>query len=101
MQFIEQTGFEALLHDAGGADNNVLIPGGVLRLANSTFNSIGDKRKRRSFRGPFLWNCMSDNKARRSRRVAAPGLRDIKGSAPPHAGTVVCERLIQNLSALR
>src|SRR5215213_7040465 len=101
MQLIEQASLEALLHDTGSAYDDILVACGLLCLANGAFNPIGNKGERRSFRGPFLRDGMSDNKARCPRRMAAPAVCDIKGSAPPHAGPVSSKRLIQNFGALR
>ncbi len=58
MDFIHQASVEALLQNAGGGYDNILVVSGLLCLTNGAFNSIGDKGKRRSFLDPFLSVCV-------------------------------------------
>ncbi len=46
MDFVHQTGIEALLQDARGADDNILLSRSLLCLTNGTFNTIRDKDER-------------------------------------------------------
>ncbi|GEM_PF-5911028 len=46
MDFVKQSGLEALLGDARAGDGNTLVPGGLLCLPDGTFNAVGDENER-------------------------------------------------------
>ncbi len=55
MDLVHPPQVEALLQDAGGAHDDILVPCGLFCLTNGPFNPIGDKGERRPFLDPFLW----------------------------------------------
>ena len=49
MDFIQQSGLDALLGDSRAGYGDVLVPCGLLCLTNGAFNAIGDEGEGRSF----------------------------------------------------
>jgi hypothetical protein len=60
--FVKQPRLEALLEDTRGAYGDILVPRGLLCLANGAFNAVGDKGERRSVLDPFLRDGMGNDK---------------------------------------
>ena len=54
LDFVEQSGLEALLCDACGTDSNMLVPGNFFGSCNRTFDAIADKGEHRRFPCPRL-----------------------------------------------
>src|SRR6266498_2946840 len=76
--FVKKPGCEALLHDLRGGYGDILISCCIFCLPNGAFNAIGDEGEWRSFRDPFLWDAMGNNKTRCKGVIAAPGAGDIE-----------------------
>src|SRR5687768_9215963 len=98
--FVNQAGLDRLLQDAGCANDHILIPCGLLCLANGTFHAVGDKGEWRTWLHPFLRDVVSHDERRRSGRIPTPGLCDVKGSASPDAGTILADGFLHELSTL-
>src|SRR6266540_2330032 len=101
MDFVHEPQVEALLKDTSSAYDDILVSRSLLGLANSTFNSICDKSKWRSFIDPFRRDSMCNNESRRSWWATTPALSDIKGFPSPHARSVVSHRFLKEFGALR
>jgi len=85
MYFIQQARFQALLQEDRGADDDILIPGGLLGLFDGAFNAIRDEREQRSWLDPFLWDGMGHGKSRHALGgLAAPTTGDIEGLPSRH-----------------
>jgi hypothetical protein len=85
MDFVKQSGLEALLGDAGGAYRDTLVPCNLPGLLNGAFYAVGDESERRSFLDPFLRNGMGNHDDWYVHRVSAmPRIGDVKCPASCH-----------------
>jgi hypothetical protein len=101
MDFVKQSGLEGLLRDTRRGDGDILVPGGLLGLANGAFNPVGDEDERRSVLYPFLWDCMGNHKTRFKGGMAAPGPGYIEHSTSCYHCPSRFERLLKEFGALR
>src|SRR4026208_263065 len=98
--FIDQPSLKSLLQNIGGADHHVLISGGFFCLTDGAFDTIVDKGEWRAFFHPFLRSIVGHNESRRTRRMATPGVSDIKGPASPYPCSDHANSSAENLSTL-
>ena len=64
VEFVEQSGLEALLRDARGADGNILVPGDFLGLCYRAFDAIADEGEDRILSCPFAGDGMGHDRHR-------------------------------------
>src|ERR687897_1806470 len=83
---VEESRPYALLRDARGAHGHVLSTRGRFRLLDRAGDAVRDKRERRSFVDPFLWDRMGDDEGQyaqgRSTCCAPPGGARRSGARP-------------------
>ena len=100
VDLVHQACVETLLQDAGSADDNVLFTGSFLSLPNGSLHTVCDKRERRPLRDPFLWNVMGHDKGGTARRVAAPGVGDVKRSSSSDSGSISRHGILEKFGTL-
>src|SRR5258706_14129445 len=61
MDFLKQSGFEALLHNRRGGYRDTLVACNRFCLFNGAFNTVGDEGERPSFLDPFWRGSMGHN----------------------------------------
>src|SRR4029450_5278459 len=64
VDLVQESRSDALLHDAGGAQADVLVAGHPLGLPEGAFEAVGDEGERRSFIDPRWWDRAADHKDR-------------------------------------
>src|SRR3954453_22997134 len=102
MYLVEKFRSDALLHQARTDDADVLVTCDRFRLRYSAFEAVPDKRKRRPFINPLLWNRISKNKDRYAQRMStAPSFGEVECPPSCHQGPCRCARLPKVLGGLR
>src|SRR6266487_3229674 len=102
MYLVEESCFDALLHDARGTHTDVLVACDRLRLLYGAFESVRDERERRSFVVPVLWDRAGENEDRYVQRVfATPPIGEVECPSAKHQRPCRSARLGKVLGCLR